>query len=154
MFKLLAITDRKQCSDFFCRLMEFSKNNISFILREKDMSKDEYLALCREVKCITNDFIIHTHTDIAKKLGHKKVHLTYADFLRCDIADFEIVGVSVHSIKEATECEKKGASYVIYSHIFATDCKKDLPPKGISNLKKVCNEIKIPVYALGGDKSG
>ena len=150
MFKLIAITDRKQCTDFPKRLSEFAQNHILFILREKDLSREEYLELCRKVKCITDNFVIHTHIDIAKELGHKKIHLTYSDFLGCDINDFEAVGVSVHSIEEAKECEKKGASYITYSHIFSTDCKKNLPPEGIHNLKKVCNEIKIPVYALGG----
>lgn len=150
MFELIAITDQKQCKDFLKRLSELAQNHVPFILREKDLSREEYLELCRKVKCITDDFIIHTHIDVAQELGHKKIHLTYFDFLRCDIDDFETVGVSVHSIDEAKECQKKGASYITYSHIFPTYCKKDLPPKGLEMLKKVCSEINIAVYALGG----
>ena len=37
-------------------------------------------------------------------------------------------------------------------HIFATDCKKDLPPRGLEFLKEVCNSVTIPVYAIGGIK--
>ena len=35
-------------------------------------------------------------------------------------------------------------------HIFATDCKKGLPPRGLDFLKNVCDAVEIPVYAIGG----
>lgn len=35
-------------------------------------------------------------------------------------------------------------------HIFATDCKKGLPPRGLDFLKNVCDAVLIPVYAIGG----
>ena len=35
-------------------------------------------------------------------------------------------------------------------HIFATDCKKGLPPRGLDFLKNVCDAVGIPVYAIGG----
>ena len=35
-------------------------------------------------------------------------------------------------------------------HIFATDCKKGLPPRGLDFLKSVCDAVGIPVYAIGG----
>lgn len=45
--------------------------------------------------------------------------------------EFETVGVSVHSADEAVLAEKMGATYVTAGHIFATDCKKGLEPRGI-----------------------
>ena len=35
-------------------------------------------------------------------------------------------------------------------HIYATDCKKGLPPRGLDFLKNVCDAVEIPVYAIGG----
>ena len=35
-------------------------------------------------------------------------------------------------------------------HIFATDCKAGLPPRGTDFLKEVCSAVQIPVYAIGG----
>lgn len=48
--------------------------------------------------------------------------------------------------------QKLGATYISAGHIFATDCKKDLPPRGLEFLKEVCNSVTIPVYAIGGIK--
>lgn len=61
-----------------------------------------------------------------------------------------VIGVSAHSLDDALFCEKHGASYITGSHIFPTDCKKGLPPKGIPFLKEICDNTQIPVFALGG----
>jgi len=67
-----------------------------------------------------------------------------------EIKEFEEIGASVHSVNEAKEAEKLGATYLIAGHIFLTDCKKGVPPKGLSFLKEVCDSVKIPVFAIGG----
>ena len=59
-------------------------------------------------------------------------------------------GVSVHSSEEAVQAEKFGASWLIYGHVFATDCKKGLAPRGLAALQEVCQKVNIPVYAIGG----
>lgn len=61
-----------------------------------------------------------------------------------------ILGCSVHSVLDAIEAEKLGASYLTAGHIFATDCKRGLPPRGTDFLKQVCEAVSIPVYAIGG----
>ena len=61
-----------------------------------------------------------------------------------------ILGCSVHSVEDAIEAEKLGASYLTAGHIFATDCKRGLPPRGTGFLKQVCESVNIPVYAIGG----
>lgn len=63
---------------------------------------------------------------------------------------FNILGSSVHSIEEAKEAESLGATYVTAGHIFQTDCKKDLAPRGINFLEDVVQSVSIPVYAIGG----
>lgn len=150
MFKIISITDRKQCIDFKARILELAQNDITFILREKDLPDSDYQKIAEYAKSITDNFIFHSRIDLAKKMLHKKIHLTMNDFLGNDVSDFDLVGVSVHSLDEATECAKRGAHYVTFSHIFETDCKKGLPPKGIKELRRVCKEVPIPVYALGG----
>ncbi len=45
-----------------------------------------------------------------------------------------------------------GASYLTAGHIYATDCKRGLPPRGLGFLKEVCREVSIPVYGIGGIK--
>lgn len=60
------------------------------------------------------------------------------------------IGTSVHSVEEAVRAERLGASYLFAGHIFETDCKKGLAPRGLSFLEEVCKSVSIPVYALGG----
>lgn len=68
------------------------------------------------------------------------------------LKDFDIVGVSTHTVQEALEAGKSGATYITASHIYETECKMGLKPKGIRYLKDVCAVAEIPVYALGGIK--
>lgn len=58
--------------------------------------------------------------------------------------------MSVHSKEEAISAQELGVSYIMAGHIFKTDCKKDVPPRGLSFLSEICSAVKIPVYAVGG----
>ena len=60
--------------------------------------------------------------------------------------------IAAEAFKKAIEAQKLGATYISAGHIFATDCKKDLPSRGLEFLKEVCNSVTIPVYAIGGIK--
>ena len=65
---------------------------------------------------------------------------------------FAKLGTSVHSVEEAIEAEKLGATYITAGHIYATDCKKGLPPRGLLFLREVCEAVDISVYGIGGIK--
>ena len=67
---------------------------------------------------------------------------------------FAVKGCSCHSPEEAEEAESLGASYITAGHVFATDCKKGLPPRGLDFLEEVCHRVKIPVFAIGGISPG
>lgn len=62
----------------------------------------------------------------------------------------ERIGVSVHQADEAKFREKEGADYVMFGHIFATNSKQGVPPRGLDQLKQLVNNVKIPVIAIGG----
>ena len=68
------------------------------------------------------------------------------DLCRC----FSSLGTSVHSIEQLREAESLGVTYVTAGHIFATDCKKDLSPRGLRFLSDICENTDLPVYAIGG----
>lgn len=63
---------------------------------------------------------------------------------------FDVIGCSVHSVEEAREAVRLGATYLSAGHIFETDCKKGLPPRGLDFLREVCASVPVPVYAIGG----
>ncbi len=131
----------------------------AFILREKDLSEEEYEALAKEVLGVCEKYevecILHTYWEVAKRLGQKKVHLPYASFVelsqRSDapLAKWQI-GTSIHKVEEAMEAERLGAAYVTAGHIYATDCKRGLAPRGLTFLQEICEVVAIPVYAIGG----
>ena len=75
---------------------------------------------------------------LRKAAEYKKLH------------SFSRVGVSVHSVEEAKQAKALGAAYVTAGHVFTTDCKPDLSPRGLSFLQNVCGAVPIPVFAIGG----
>ncbi|WP_261302797.1 thiamine phosphate synthase [Paenibacillus andongensis] len=59
-------------------------------------------------------------------------------------------GVSIHSAEEAKQREQEGADYVMFGHIFASNSKVGIPPKGLESLKDVAAQVSIPIIAIGG----
>ncbi|MCC8161086.1 MAG: thiamine phosphate synthase [Oscillospiraceae bacterium] len=150
MFKIVCVTDRKLCSDFTERIEKLYKNGITVILREKDLSGDDYKELARRIISVCPDVILHSYINEAADLGAKKIHLPLHMMNKSIKSTFETVGVSVHSPEEAKAAEKMGADYVTAGHIFATDCKKGLEPRGLDFLERVKRSVNIPVYGIGG----
>lgn len=151
MYKI-AITNRHLCSiDIVDKIAELTDYEM-IILREKDLTKEEYLNLAKRAIALNDRVVLHSFIDVAAELNYKKIHLPFDIFIKNAerLKDFELVGVSIHSISEVQTAEIMGADYVTASHIFNTECKKDLRPRGIDFLKEVCESVKIPVYALGG----
>ena len=66
------------------------------------------------------------------------------------IKKYKRIGVSIHSLEEAKEVETLGATYVVAGHIFETDCKKGLEPRGLNFIKELSSILTIPVFAIGG----
>ncbi len=132
------------------------------ILREKDLSETEYAKLAEEVYNITTSYdvrlIIHTYINVAKELGINTVHMSlhnmreYRKEFMDNVNKINNIktGCSIHSVEEAVEARNMGASYITAGHVYATDCKKGLAPRGLDFLKNVCDSVDIPVYAIGG----
>jgi thiazole tautomerase (transcriptional regulator TenI) len=165
MYKLLAITNRHICKNDFleqienlCELNEINTviSSVSIVLREKDLLENDYNDLAANVLKIckknNTDCILHTYYKTAIELNCKKIHLPL-HVLKSNpqiYKYFNELGVSIHSVSEAIEAVNLGATYITAGHIFATDCKKDLTPRGLNFLSTVCNSVNIPVYAIGG----
>lgn len=138
------------CGDFLERVSALYKNGVSVILREKDLSENEYERLAKSVLEVCPNVILHSYANIAKRLGVRKIHLPLHMMNERIKNDFETIGVSVHSALEAVTAEKMGASYITAGHIFATDCKSGLAPRGTEFLRSVAYAVNIPVYGIGG----
>lgn len=159
MSDILCVTNRKLCSgEFLSRVEEIAKAAPAGILfREKDLPEEEYKALAKEVMEICNKYqvpcMLHSFIQVAVELESPAIHLPLP-LLRTMTAEekviFSCIGASCHSVEEAKEAERLGCTYIIAGHIFATDCKKGVPPRGIGFLQEVCLAVNIPVYAIGG----
>ena len=95
---------------------------------------------------------LNGHADIARQLGVQNIQLSYPLFQqeRDHLTGFDCVLVSVHSVEEAIQAARWGADGLLAGHIFATDCKKGVAPRGVAFLQQVCAAVSIPVYAIGG----
>lgn len=159
---VIAVTNRKLSSRPFLEQMErvCKLHPRAVILREKDLSEEEYAELAVQILTLCKQYqvpcMLHTYLETARKLQHPYIHLPL--FLLREnsenLGDFLAVGCSVHSVEEAKEAQKLGATYLTAGHIYTTDCKKGLPPRGLDFLREICNAVTIPVYAIGGIHAG
>lgn len=106
--------------------------------------------ICRKIIFIVNDRL-----DIALSAGADGVHLGIEDLpyplARKLLAKNKIIGLSVHTLKQALEAERMGADYIGLGPIFATATKPDAgKPLGIKLIRKIKEEVSIPLIAIGG----
>lgn len=153
---LYLITNRKICkNDYLSVLKDAVEARIdAIILREKDLCTEDLLNLALDVKKITQNtktkLIVNGNLEVAEKIEADGYQLSFSEFKR-GVPNFKgLIGVSVHSLEEALDADKLGASYILASHIFPTDCKKGLPPRGVLWLREITKRVSIPVIALGG----
>jgi thiamine-phosphate diphosphorylase len=124
------------------------------ILREKDLPFEELLKLAKEIKTLIRgrgtQLYINGNLEIAQLINAEGYHCSYNTFINTPIDFNGIIGVSVHSIEEAIFAEQRGADYLFAGHIFPTDCKKFLEPRGIKWLESLIKQVNIPVVPIGG----
>lgn len=159
MSDILCITNRSLCHEkFLQRIAEIAAcRPAGIILREKDLTPGEYAVLAASVLEICAAYqtrcILHSFADAAVDLDTREIHLPLASLASMDEwkrAYFEVIGVSCHSMEEAKRAEQLGASYLTIGNIYATECKKGLPGKGVSFLREIVRAVNLPVYAIGG----
>lgn len=157
--KIICITDRKISRAPFLQQVEriCALQPLALILREKDLTEQEYLQLARKVQAICKTygvkFIVHTFWRVGLMLGSGGVHLPLPAFAAMTAAErlqAGRVGVSVHSVEEVKTAVNLGAAYLAAGHIYESSCKPGVPPRGLAFLKEACALSSGPVYAIGG----
>ena len=167
MCKIIGITNRHLCEgDYYTQIEKVVRimdgRLEAIVVREKDLSPEEYMVLAKRVLEICHEHackcILHSYPEVALELGCRNIHLPLHKIEEMHnkiegkqiFNEFNIVGVSTHSVEDALKAQNLGATYITAGHVFATDCKKDLPPRGLSFLKNICDNSEVPVYAIGG----
>ena len=159
---LIAVTDSATCPrplpkqiERLAKLTELRPQAV--ILRAKSLDKAAYRALALQAqqscKVTGIPLILHSDWQLAHDLGISKLHLPLAllrQISEYERAYFTWLSTSVHSVGEAQEAQALGATVLIAGHIYTTQCKAGLAPRGLGFLQSVCNAVNLPVYAIGG----
>lgn len=165
--KLIAVTDSTTCP----RSLEAQLEKIctcehkpqAIILRAKKLTPSEYETLAIAALKICNahgvPLILHSHWRLALKLGVSALHLPLAILRQPEFqknkTGFTHISTSIHQQPEIKEAVALGATVLIAGHIYTTQCKEGLAPRGLTFLSEVCQEVEgfgLPVYAIGGIK--
>lgn len=130
------------------------------IVREKQLPEAEYVALfvnlwekTEKKKGSQTRIIPHKYLIAARQTDNGWLHLPFylfRDYQEKGMLQGLQVGTSIHTVEEAGTAQELGAAYVTAGHIFTTDCKRGMMPRGMDFLDEVCDAITIPVYAIGG----
>jgi thiamine-phosphate pyrophosphorylase len=132
-------------------------------LREKDLPVREQLSLAMELRKITKEYgaklFINDRVDVAVAVGADGVHVGRSGLgisaARKIVGNTMLIGASTHNRVEALEAETDGADFITYGPIFETASKMKYGyPVGIDSLKSLSCDIRIPIFAIGGIKSG
>ena len=123
----------------------------------ESVKKAENSQSAESVRCPPAVFV-HNFADFALRAGERNLWLPLgvlrsfsaahgAEFLR---ANFKKLVASCHNEAEVCEALELGANAICLSHIFATDCKVGLAPKGLNLIHAVREFFAGEIYALGG----
>ncbi|WP_028782194.1 thiamine phosphate synthase [Thalassobacillus devorans] len=154
--KLVAVTNGRVEAGAWSRVKEIEPLVDSIILREPHMGDADYQAMVEKLIASGADrdkLCIHSRVEIACKTGVPNLHLKEKGSGVKSVKQahpFLKVGISVHSLQAARQAEAEGADYVMFGHVYATNSKKGLEPRGIDELKYITSSIDIPVIAIGG----
>lgn len=155
---VICVTHRLLCPDDFLERLDriAAQHPYAIVLREKDLSESEYEALARDCLRICQKHAVplnlNSQIAAARRIGCDGIHLPFHLLLqhKNELDDFSRVGVSLHSPEEAAQLTDTPATYVQAGHVFPTDCKAGVPPRGLSFLRAVCQATDLPVFGIGG----
>jgi thiamine-phosphate pyrophosphorylase len=159
---LYYITDRTQLQNE--SLVSAIKNAISagidFVqIREKDLPDSRVYAItCKAVSLAQGthtSILVNGRADIALAAGARGVHLTSQGLRASDLRPWLppgfLIGVSTHSLREASEAWRGGADYLLVGPVFPTPSKLPYgPPLGLTKFRKICSLLPLPILGLGG----
>jgi len=158
-FKLIVITDFSLYNgDPVSLVSKISSSGVKVIqLREKTLPTVRLLELAKKIRSRIKkhtSLIINERLDIAILSDAHGLHSSESGVLPDQLKKYSgrfLLGKSVHSLNGAMKAEKDGYDYLIFGPVFRTPAKiKYGKPQGLRSLAKVCQSVKIPVYAVGG----
>jgi thiamine-phosphate pyrophosphorylase len=133
-------------------------------IREKNLRPNVLYELVANAAGVTKGtatrLLVNDRADVAAAAGADGVHLTTAslrtDVVRRTFGGEFLLGVSTHSLAEASLARSGGADFVVFGPVFDTAAKKQYgEAPGLDNLARVSAVLApFPVLALGGLTTG
>ena len=130
-------------------------------LREKNKTTRAKYQLGKKIKSILEgtgvDFIINDDPALALTLDADGVHLGDDDLpikaAREILGRDKIIGYSTSNLAEIEQAQNQGVDYVGFGAVYQTNSKNVKQRRqaiGIDKLKRVKEEVKVPIVAIGG----
>ena len=128
-------------------------------LREKDVSDSILLQRANWLRRATEEhdalFIVNDRADIARLANADGVHLGQDDVAPSEarqiLGPLPLIGVSTHSLSEATDKRAAHADYLGVGTMFASSTKPNVAVRGPALLAEISDAIEhVPLVAIGG----
>lgn len=155
------ITNRNLINEekYIEHIEKISKEVDYVIFREKDLDEERAYKLVLDIlNLIDKDkLIINSFYDIANSVKCYGVHFPYVKYLEHHkkVQKGIKIGVSVHSEEEVISLNQyDDIEYIMFGHIFQSQCKSGVKPRGLEMLGRINNLSKFPVIAVGGINNG
>ena len=158
---LYAVTDRAWLKDqtLYEQVESALKGGVTCVqLREKELSDEDFLSEALEIGALCKrynvPFFINDNVEVAIKCKADGIHVGQDDMSAADVrklvGDDMMLGVSVHTVKEALDAVKAGADCLGVGAMFSTSTKLDADVLTMEALKDICDAVDVPVVAIGG----
>ncbi|MCX6969852.1 MAG: thiamine phosphate synthase [Verrucomicrobia bacterium] len=129
-------------------------------LRAKKFLPGEIRALAGEILPICREFevplILNDHPDLVPLTGADGVHVGQDDLpvpqVRKIVGPDAIIGLSTHSLDQAVSATQAGPDYIGFGPLFSTPTKPDYAPIGVDEIRRVHEQVALPVFCIGGIK--
>ena len=157
---LYLVTDRHQVGEAnFLKFLEklIPCGGFMLQLREKDLSVRALLQLATIISKWTKSFrvpfLINDRVDVVMATQADGVHLRESSLpvqkARECLGPNRLIGVSVHSVKDAVAREQEGADFIVLGPIYNTSSKRAYgSPLGLSILQEATQMCRIPIFAI------
>lgn len=129
-------------------------------IRERHLSTKVLYQLSTSAAGITSGsatkLLVNDRADVAAAAGANGVHLTSSslppDIIRLTFGAEFLIGVSTHSLAEATAASRSGSDFAVFGPVFDTPSKRQYGASlGLTELRRVASALApFPVLALGG----
>ncbi len=128
-----------------------------FVLRGKVIDLNRYADLAKGLIQLSRQLrvrlLLNTTVEQVDHLGAAGLHLSAQAASILNIRPMEsnrVIGVSCHNANELKKAQQLDADFALLSPVNFTQSHPDSKPLGWNQFSRLVDDVKIPVYALGG----